>query len=55
MKKSVGLLGTACLLLSLSGNAIPETSSDVGRRDYNIEVAAGSDPAGSLPAATSML
>ena len=34
---------------SLSGNASPETSSDVGRRDYNIEVAAGSDPATFIP------
>ena len=49
MKKSVSLLGTACLFLSLSGNASPETSSDEGRRDYNIEVARGSDPATFIP------
>ena len=50
MKKSVSLLGTACLFLSLSGNASLETSSDEGRRDYNIEVARGSDPATFIPA-----
>ena len=43
------LLVAACFFLSLSGNASPETSSDVGRRDYNIEVAAGSDPATFIP------
>ena len=43
------LLGTACLFLSLSGNASPETVSDAGRRDYNIEVAGGSDPATFIP------
>ena len=49
MKKSLGLLGTACLFLSLAGNASLETSSDVGRRDYNIDVAGGIDPATFIP------
>ena len=51
MKKSLGLLGTACLFLSLSGNASLEKSSDVGRRDYNIDVAGGIDPATFIPVA----
>ena len=43
------LLVAACFFLSLPGNASLETSSEVGRRDYNIEVAAGSDPATFIP------
>ena len=50
MKKLVSLLGTACLFLSLSGNASLETLSDEGRRDYNIEVVRRSDPATFIPA-----
>ena len=44
------LLVAACFFLSLPGAASLETSSEVGRRDYNIEVARGSDPATFIPA-----
>ena len=42
-------LVAACFFLSLPGAASLETSSEVGRRDYNIEVEAGSDPATFIP------
>ena len=46
---SQSFIGGSLFLPFFARAASLETSSEVGRRDYNIEVAAGSDPATFIP------